>query len=145
MKSTKILAVLVIILVAITFLGIVSAAEVTVGSQKFNIPDGYKENTTNAKERSSSTDVPNTNQGINTKSAYKSFSNGTNYISINVVDIEGGSGNPVLSNEPGYENKTIGGIDGMYNPDTKCFRYVKDGSIMIVAAPDEKTMEEIIT
>ena len=136
MKSRKIIGILVVVLVAVTFLGIASAAEVTVGSQHFNLPDGFKENTTAAKEK-----VSSSNSGSSTTKTYvKSFYNGEKYITINVIEFQG---KPKLKEESGYKNRTINGVDGVYNSDTNQFEYV-NGSKLIAMSGNKEAIEDFV-
>lgn len=49
----------------------------------------------------------------------------------------------------GEVDKTMGGIDGAYNPDlygdnTPTFRYLKDGKMVTINAPDDDTINSIL-
>lgn len=134
MKYGKIIGILVIILVAVTFLGVVSAAEVTVGSEKFNVPDGFKEDTSKAKEKESATGT----------TYVKSFSDGKTSIIINVNVFGGDITGVKLNEEPGFENKTIKGIDGMFNSDTHSFEYATDNATVYISATSDDVIEEFL-
>ena len=142
MKFGKIIGILVVVLVAVTFLGIASAAEVTVGSQHFNLPDGFKENTTAAKEMVSSNSGSGSSS-INSKTIVKKFSDGKNNVIIDVVELSDG-GKPKLEEESGFSNKTINGVDGVYNPDKHEFRYVNGSNIIHVFAINESLIEDFV-
>ena len=51
LKYKKIIGILLVIGIAATFLGVVSAAEVEIDGVKINLPDGYKENATGSSEK----------------------------------------------------------------------------------------------
>ena len=140
MKSKKIIGILVVVLVAVTFLGIASAAEVTVGSQHFNLPDGFKENTTAAKEKVSSSNTPGSTA---TKTYVKSFYNGDKSVMINVIELPAGS-KLVLKEESGFVNRTINGVDGVYNPDTHQFKYGNGSNIIHIAASGDSILEDFV-
>lgn len=134
MRHGKLIGVLVILLVAVTFLGVVSAAEVTIGSEKFNIPDGYSEDTSQAKEKESSTGT----------TYVREYSDGKNKIIFNVNVFGGDITGVKLNEEPGYENKTIKGIEGMYNSDTHSFHYATDNATVFISATGEGIIEEFL-
>ena len=142
MKFGKIIGILVIVLVAVTFLGIVSAAEVTVGSQHFNLPDGYKENTTDAKEMVSSNSGPGSSS-INTKTIVKSFVNGKKSVTINVIELPEGSKSK-LQPGSGFVNKTINGVDGAYNPDTNQFQYINGSNLIYISSNGDSLFEDFV-
>ena len=133
MKFGKIIGILVVVLVAVTFLGIASAAEVTVGSQHFNLPDGYKENATMTKEKTSS----------DSKTYVKSFVNGKKSVTINVIELSEGA-KPVFKEESGFKNRTINGVDGIYNPDTHQFQYGNGSRIIHMSANSDSLLEDFV-
>lgn len=136
MKSMKIFGVLVIILVAVTFLGVVSAAEVTVGDQSFNLPDGFKENTTAAKEKMGSS---------GSKTYVKSFVNDEGKtVTINVIVAPEGTKKVSIDPQPGYVNKTINGVTGNYNGDVYRFEYLNGTTQILIAANGDSLIEGFI-
>lgn len=107
MKYSRIIGIFLIACVVITFLGIVSAEEITVGGEKFNIPDGFNRNEGGcyvAKGTTSSEEV-----------ALYDIVDNAEYISILVSSSPGVE--PTLPDGPEYEEKTIAGIDGKYSED----------------------------
>ena len=125
------LGIVAVMLVAVFAIGAISASnptEVSVGDQKFHIPDGYKE--------TNSTDLNGT--------LVKTFTAGNgSVIVINVFKSPGKvSSLPAMGDEV---NKTIAGISGLYDGKTHTFRYVKDSVYIIcISSPDEATLETII-
>ena len=120
MEHGKIVGILLIICVAITFLGAVSAAETVINGEKFNIPDKKKKND----ELSS---VSKASYGTDECAFYEKGDDG---ISITVSNLNGGA--PNLPTDDGYEDKNIAGIDGKYreDPDGAEFVYV-DGQMSV--------------
>lgn len=118
----------------VAFLGVVSAAEVTIGNEKFNIPDGFKEN-------SNQSCVIQDSSGTTYIKAYDNADD--EGIAINVI-IDN-SGTPELPDDmPGTVNKTIKGIDGIFNNDTNEFTYVHNDTMVTVCGPSEALLEEIL-
>ncbi|MBQ2652713.1 MAG: hypothetical protein IJF83_04090 [Methanobrevibacter sp.] len=105
---------LIVIGIAVTFLGVASAAEEIINGETFFIPDGFVENETLYKETIDS-------DGI--KTIQKGFNNGTAGIIISVGDY--GNARPKLpTTMPDFTNKTINGIDGIFSEDRNTFIYV---------------------
>lgn len=107
MKYSRIIGIFLIACVVITFLGIVSAEEITVGGEKFNIPDGFNRNEGGcyvAKGTTTSEEV-----------ALYDIVDNAEYISILVSSSAGIE--PTLPIDSKYEEKTIAGIDGKYGED----------------------------
>ena len=134
MRYGKIIGILLVICVAVTFLGVVSAAEVEIGGMDFKIPNGYKEDVDAAKE---TTDSDGTTY-------FRSFSDGSGgkYV-INVITSSTGTitGTPI---NDGDEQKVINGIDGLYNREKKEFTFIKDGKLVIISGADENLLKEIL-
>lgn len=133
MKSVKIVTVLAIVLVAITFLGVASAAEVTIGDEKFNIPDGFEEDAEGSEDIKDST-------GTTYIKCYKNDQDDA--IIINVVTVDDGS--LTLEKLPGFKDASFNGIDGLFNKNTTEFEYVHDGKQIFVSAHDEDLLKEVL-
>lgn len=103
MKHGKIIGILIIVFVAMTFLGVVSAEEVVVNGEKFNIPDGFEKN-----EEVSF--VEKTSTGTDEEAEYDK---GVDVIMIYVTSVNGGgiAGLPIIENTT---NMTVNGIEGQY-------------------------------
>lgn len=115
MRYKKTVCILFVICVAVTFLGIASAAEVTILGETFNIPDGFEENKTMEKE---------TLNSDGTTSLRKGYNNGTAGI---IITVNSHNGKPKLpTTMPDFTNKTINGVDGIYSEDRDIFHYVND-------------------
>ena len=127
----KILGILMIICIAITFLGIASAAEVTVSDVKFNVPDGYKE-INSTKE--------NLGHGLTSES--KIYSNGNKTIAIGVMTLSGDTVD-VSSQHNDSVSKTIKDKNGTYSAQDHIFEY-KDGNKVIMLKDDSEKFEDII-
>lgn len=127
----KILAILAILCIAITFIGIASAEEVTIADVKFNITDGYNETASNSQ---------NLTDGLQMDS--KMYMKGNETISINVMTLSG----DVVDVSPNFndgENKTINNKTGLYSPSTKTFHY-QDGDKIIEIQDTTEKFEDII-
>lgn len=119
--------------IAVTFLGVASAAEEIINGETFFIPDGFVENETLYKETIDA-------EGI--KTIQKGFNNGTAGIIISVGDY--GNGRPKLpTTMPDFTNKTINGIDGIFSEDRNTFIYV-NGTRDININVYNVALEEII-
>ena len=132
----NIIGILLVICVAITFLGVASAAEVTVSGDKFNIPDGFE------KEEGGSYFSKSTTM---TEECVV-YDNGEDYFSIFVCSSNGG---PILPPDgPEYEEKTIKGIDGKYCEDEngESFTYISNDKTVSIylSANSTLTFEDII-
>lgn len=114
----KKILVLCIIALAVVCVGVVYAAEVTIANEKFNIPDGFNENTSAAKEKVGPQETTHVKQYVSDKGN----------VIINVIEFK--KGKPQLPDRPGYVNKTINGIDGIYNEDTNSFSYVRENNLV---------------
>jgi hypothetical protein len=134
MKCGKLISILIVVCVAITFLGVVSAAEITIADEKFNIPDGFKENPGGNNPGSSS-------NGITTYK--KEFENSNGDLFIIQVDILD-DGEFMLTPNNGDVNKKINGIDGLYNDQLKVFTYVDDGKLITISVSDEGLLKDIL-
>ena len=127
----KILGILLIICIAITCLGIASAAEVTVSDVKFNIPDGYEEV---AKENN---DAGN---GLTIES--RTYANGDKNISVGVMTLSGNAID-VSANFDDAVEKVIKNKNGNYSASKHAFEY-KDGKKVIIIQDNDEKFEDII-
>lgn len=112
---------------------------------EFKIPEGYKQNESGQKLAE---DAPNI-QGA--KASLTEFIKDGKSIITKVFFFPDNSGEitNLTTSEAGFENKTIGGINGIINPNlygdnTPTFRYIVDGKLVEVNAPDEATIESVI-
>ena len=134
MKYNKLFCILIVICVAITCLGVVSSAEITIGDEKFNLPDGFKE-------------VPGDNTTENTSDTniyIKFFENSKGDSIIIQVDAPKDGSKFILTKNPGDENKTINGIDGLYNKDIKVFTYEHNGKLITVSVTNENLLKDVL-
>ncbi len=136
MRKMKLLGVLVIVLVAITFLGVVSAAEVEIGNQKFNLPDGFKEDVSSSKEMVSSS---------NSTTYVKKFTNDAgDSVLINVVTAPPNVVGVNLPDDADAKAKTINGVNGSYNENGHKFSYINGTTMIIISGNNESVVEEFI-
>lgn len=105
MKYSKLIGIFLLVCIAITFLGVASAAEVTINGEKFNIPDGFVKD----EELSS---VSKSTYGTDEIAL---FSKDFDSISISVTSLN--SGTPNLPTDEKYSDKTVNGIAGKYCED----------------------------
>ena len=138
MKHGKIIGILLVICIAITFLGVASAAEVVVNGEKFNLPDDFK------KDEEAST-VEKTSTGTDENIIY---GNGIDFVTFAISSLN--SGTPNLPSGDNYTDKTIKGFEGKYRADdgygNEEFTYINNNKlIMICITPDSNvTFEDII-
>ena len=127
----KIFAILLIICVAITCLGIASAAEVTIADVKFNIPDGFTE---------ISSDQQDLGDGLTEES--KVYAKGDKNFTIGVLTIGGNTqdATPELKNPV---DKVIKNKTGTYSADEHKFVY-KEGKKIILLIYDDEKFEDLI-
>lgn len=140
MKHGKLIGILLIVCVAITFLGVASAAEIVVGGEKFNIPDNYVKN-------NDSSSVKKTSTGTEEHAMYNG--DGADYITFVVTVFNSGSPNVPAQN--GSVDKTINGVEGKYTDNfggmgMEQFAYINnDKLVMITKNPDSNvTFEDIV-
>ena len=128
----KILGILIIICIAITCLGVASAAEATVGDTKFNVPDGYELASNYSQKVSAGIDI-DTHIFLNKEN--KNITIDVSTLSGNVADIP-----PQFSD--GVE-KTVKDKNGTFSPSSHKFHY-KDGNKVIEITYDQDKFEDII-
>lgn len=138
MDIKKKLALTIIVLTVFGLLTVVSAADVSIESLNFSIPDGYSENTSAA---------DTWNDGLMDHN-YKQFNDGDKEISIEVMSIPSGAVITSLDAGDGESEKTIGSASGLisdYDEENQvCFRYIDGDKEVVIYAPDEATLEKII-
>lgn len=134
MNFKKSIGILVVFLIVISSIGIVSASEVNIDDVKFNIPDGFKENTAES-------EVIKDSSGTTTIKCYENDEK--EGILIQVISMSEGRIEEV-DPEPGDVNKTINGIEGFYNNDTTEFKFTADGKLIFVSAHDESLLNQIL-
>jgi len=109
---------------------------------EFKIPDGYKENESAQKLAMAADDIPGA------KASLTEFVKDGQQIVVKVF-----FGDDKFTSISGTKdtdvNKTIAGIDGVYNNQSYSdgfveFKFLKDGKIADVIAPDDATLESII-
>ncbi|MBQ2653813.1 MAG: hypothetical protein IJF83_14650 [Methanobrevibacter sp.] len=138
MKYGKIIGILLVICVAITFLGVASAAEIVVNGEKFNLPDDFK------KDNESST-VTKTSTGTDENIIY---GNGFDFVTFAISSFNSGS-SPALPTGGNYTDKTINGIDGKYTVDeygNEEFVYINNNKLIMISltADSSLSFENII-
>ena len=114
LKYKKIIGILLVIGIAATFLGVVSAAEVEIDGVKINLPDGYKENATGSSEK------------------------------MNVITSNQGSISGLPHAQGGEVEKTISDVKGLYDEDKHHFTYVQNGKMVMLSGVDEADLKEIL-
>jgi hypothetical protein len=133
LKYGKIIGILLVIGIAATFLGVVSAAEVDISGVKINVPDGYKENTTGSSEKVN---------GDSTTIVKKYYSDNDTFF-INVISNQKGAINTPQA-QGGQVEKTINDVKGLYDSDKHQFEFVKDGKLVVLTGVSENELNEII-
>lgn len=146
MNRKNVLMVLVIIVTAFALLSVVSAKEETINGVKFNIPDGYTEDTSNSHslQDNHTATVKSSSATVGTQEK-KSFVKGDDDITISVKSFSKGSELEVSKN-PGDVEKTIHGKSGYYDSAAKNFVYFdKENSCFVIIHADEKDLDKIIS
>ena len=134
MSFKRIMGILLVICIGLTIIGAVSAEEISVGDVKFNIPDGFKENS-----KLSGT-MPG--DDIFEETIYKTYANGTDNITINVAKAKADVQKPHPMFEE--EGKTINGHEGVYNETYQSFTYFEDGCLIMVCASNPDIFEQML-
>lgn len=133
MKVKRLIFVLIALCVAITFMGVVSAAEVEVAGEKFNVPDGFEENASASKQIYDSSAT----------TTQKTFTNGTHKIIIMVDEFSPGKKPKLPKIKNDYENKTFNGVNGAYSELKNTFVY-KNGQKLITISSARVPFEDIV-
>lgn len=131
MMYRKIMGLLLVVCVAITFLGVASAAEVVVWGEKFNVPDDFNKNE----------DVSYSSKGLTSSEESAFYENETDFINIYICSSNGIQ--LTTSQSPEYEDKTIAGIEGKYCEDNatgKFFEYIHDDKLISVQISNNSTL-----
>lgn len=142
MVSRKILILTMIAVLAIGISSVCAAQSVEIDGVKFNIPDGYKEETSLATD------------GVTDANGFKMY-NHTYFDSSNKmihISVFHGKDTDKLSlddlKEPTDVKKTIKGYDGLLDHDKDAglyfFTYIKNGKVSIVTVEDESLLEKVI-
>lgn len=110
---------------------------------EFNIPEGYEENTSAQKLAESATDIEDAKY-----SACQFIKDGKEIV-ISVFFTDDGDLENLTATEDGAVEKTIAGINGIYSENsygdnTPTFKYIKDGKIVVINAPDDDTIASVI-
>lgn len=112
---------------------------------EFNVPDGYKENESAQKLAEDAEDV------ADAKYSVCQFIKDGKEIFVKVFFFKEDSNEEFVNLEPVDDEveKTIAGIDGVYNANkygdnTPTFRFLKDGKLVEVNAPDDDTLNSIL-
>lgn len=134
LKYRKIIGILLVIGIAATFLGVVSAAEVEIDGVKINLPDGYKENTTGSSEKMSG----------DTKTIVKKYYSDDDAIIVNVITVNKGPVSGLPNAQGGEVEKTINDVKGLYDEDQHIFTYVQNGKLIKITGVDEADLKEIL-
>lgn len=142
MVSRKILILTMIAVLAIGISSVCAVQNVEIDGVKFNIPDGYKEETSLATE------------GVTNEDGFKIY-NHTYFDSSNKmihISVFHGKDTDKLSlddlKESDEVKKTIKGYDGLLDHDEEdglyFFTYIKNGKVSIVTVEDESLLEKVI-
>ena len=112
---------------------------------EFTIPDGYKENESARKLAENAEDVDNAKYSV------CQFIKDGKEIFVKVFFFDESSNQEFTNLVPtdGEVEKTIAGIDGVYNANkygdnTPTFRFLKDGKLIEINAPDDDTINSIL-
>lgn len=110
---------------------------------EFNIPEGYEENTSAQKLAEAATDIEDAKY-----SACQFIKDGKEIV-ISVFFTDDGDLENLTATEDGAVEKTIAGINGIYSENsygdnTPTFKYIKDGKIVVINAPDDDTIASVI-
>lgn len=137
MKHGKIIGILLIICVAITFLSVASAAEIVINGEKFNLPDDFQ------KDNESST-ISKSSTGTDENVIY---GNGVDFVTFAINSFN--SGTPNLPTGDNYTDKTIKGFEGKYRVDewgNEEFNYINNNKLIYICiTPNSNlTFENII-
>lgn len=128
-----ILGIAAVLVVATAAMGTITAAnfvDVEICNETFHIPSEFKE-------------VNRTNGTNETNVLFEKDINTSIVIGV-VPDQNLTDQNLTQSLTDGYVNKTISGVNGVYNDKLHDFSYIKDGKLITISAPDEKIIEEIL-
>ncbi len=134
LKYKKIIGILLVIGIAATFLGVVSAAEVEIDGMKINLPDGYKENATGSSEKMNG----------DTKTIVKRYYSADDTFTVNVITSNQGSISGLPHAQGGEVEKTISDVKGLYDEDKHHFTYVQNGKMVMLSGVDEADLKEIL-
>lgn len=110
---------------------------------EFTIPDGFEENESAQKLAEAAVDVEDA------KFSVCQFVKGSEEIFVKVFFFDDGSEFTNLTPVDNEVQKTISGIDGVYDSnkygdDTPTFRFLEDGKLVEVNAPDEDTIASVL-
>jgi hypothetical protein len=116
--------------------------ELTIGDLDFNIPEGYKENSTLKKV--------GVDAGENFKGFLLSadgFDKGNDYIIVKVIFEDDDMDNDSYTPSEDSVAKEIAGYDGYFSEsnDEVVFDYLEDGKLVEVTAPDENVLTSVIS
>ena len=154
--NRRIFAILSLLVVAIMCVGAASAFDlgsilgddssseaqnITIDGSDFQIPAGFVEDVDEAMDNQK-----NETSGITTITNGKTFSKGSDVISIGVATYEGYEVDDSIASYVGDKEKTINGVDGYdYSyPPFDGFVYAKDGKLVIISLTDGNMLDEII-
>ena len=110
---------------------------------EFTIPDGYKENESARKLAEPTEDVEDAKYSV------CSFINDGKEIVVKVFFGDDGKSFTSLDQDDNEVEKTMGGHDGLYNPNkyddnTPTFRFLEDGKVVEINAPDDDTINSVL-
>ena len=110
---------------------------------EFTIPDGYKENESARKLAAPAEDVDAAKYSV------CQFVNDGKEIFVKVFFFDNGDEFTSLSPIDNEVEKNMAGIDGVYDADkygdgTPTFRFLEDGKLVEVNAPDDDTINEVL-
>ena len=110
---------------------------------EFTIPDGFEENESAQKLAESATDVEDAKYSV------CQFIKDGKEIFVKVFFFDNGNEFTNLTPMDNEVQKTIAGIDGVYdanryNDSTPTFRFLKDGKLVEVNAPDDDTIASVL-
>ena len=129
----KIIVIVAVIIVLVACVAYFITSTTTDIASEVNIPDGFHE----------VTDYAYTENNANGYYQYKFYQNDNNdYFDVSVDH----NNQPlVLSDEPGYADKTINGIDGKYNDNKTEFKYLDSkGNMIMISASSEELFQKIV-
>lgn len=117
--------------------------EITVDGIKFNIPDGFKEDSAEFKAYQRNFEKENDKISMDGKS----FDNGKDVFTLGTITYDDYEVDDSIAEKVGGKSMTVNGVDGYeYDYENQHgFVYAKDGKLVVLLANDEDLIDQIIT
>ena len=156
MDLKKILLITILAVTVFSCMAAVSAESVTVDGTTFNVPSGFSKDTNMSNKVLICTFIPTEikNPDLNN---IKTFTDGKNIVGITVQDAGNHDLNDFKRDAQNDTEKTISGKSGLLGEtramdqdgnvlyELVVFKYIENGKLYIIVAPDEATVEKIIS